>query len=47
MEELQEMNLSSLVWEINEIKITKFRLTQEDEWGLDSLQLTFTESTKQ
>ena len=43
IEELQKMNLSSLVWEIGELKITGFRLAKEEELGLSSLQLTFTE----
>ena len=43
VEELQKRNLSSLVWEIDEFKITGFRFAKEDELGLDSLQLTFTE----
>lgn len=38
-EYLQEMNLSSLVWELPEFEITDFRLANEDELGLDSLQL--------
>lgn len=46
VEELQKMNLSSLVWEISGLKITGFRLAEEDELGLDSLQLTFTELEK-
>ena len=43
VEELQKMNLSSLVWEISGLKITGCRLAEEDELGLDSLQLSFTE----
>ena len=43
VEELQKMNLSSLVWEIGELKIIGFRLAKEEELGLSSLQLSFTE----
>ena len=42
-EELQKMNLSSLVWEIDGFNITEFRLAKEEELGLESLQLTFKE----
>lgn len=45
VEELQKMNLSSLVWEIGELKITGFRLAKEEELGLSSLQLSFMEVT--
>lgn len=45
VEELEKRNLSSLVWEIDEFKITGFRLAKEEELGLGSLQLTCTEVT--
>lgn len=43
VDELERMCLSSLVWEISGLKISGFRLAEEDELGLGSLQLTFTE----
>ena len=38
-DEVKNMNLSSIVWEFP-IKITKCRLAEENELGLESLQLT-------
>lgn len=43
VEELEKMRLSSLVWEISDLKITGFRLAEESELGMNSLNLTFTE----
>ena len=39
-EDLEEMSLSSLVWELPEFEITDFRLANENELGLESLTLT-------
>lgn len=39
-EYLESLSLSSLVWELNGLKITDFRLATEDELGLASLCLT-------
>lgn len=43
-EELQQMSLSSMVWEFDEFLITEFRLAEENELGMDSLSLSFTEN---
>ena len=43
LKELENMRLSSLVWEVSGFKITGFRVANEDELGLDSLELTFEE----
>lgn len=43
VEELEKKPLSSLVWEISDLKITGFRLAEEGEFGMNSLGLTFTE----
>ena len=43
VEELKQMELSSLVWELPGFYITDARLAEEGECGLSSLQLTFAE----
>jgi len=39
-EDVEAMELSSLVWEFREIRVTEVRLAREDELGLASLHLT-------
>ena len=39
-EDLEEMSLASLVWELPEFEVTEIRLANEDEIGLESLTLT-------
>lgn len=39
-EYLQQLNLSSIVWEFSDFEITDFRLANEDELGMESLTLT-------
>lgn len=39
-EYLEQLNLSSIVWEFPDFEITDFRLANEDELGMESLTLT-------
>lgn len=42
-ETLAQMNLSSIVWELSDFQVIDARLAEENEMGMESLQLTFSD----
>jgi len=42
-ETLAQLNLSSIVWELSDFQVIDVRLAEENELGMESLQLTFSD----